>query len=112
VLSGLRRLHLEPAHGVDRVVDVLFDPGVNRPGVSGGNDPYGNAAIKSFWGRMQAGLLNRRRWRTRVELANAIFEYIWSFDNRRRHSALGRDVPLGFETEHRQQAATPHKSFR
>jgi len=25
-------------------------------------------------GRMQTELLNRRRWRTRIELANAIFE--------------------------------------
>jgi putative transposase len=38
---------------------------------------------------MQTELLDRRRWRTRVELANAIFEYIEGFYNRRcRHSAL------------------------
>jgi putative transposase len=76
-------------------------------------DPYDNAVVESFWGRMQAGLLNRQRWRTRVELANAIFEYIEGFHNRRRrHSALGWAIPLEFETEHRQQAATPHKPFR
>jgi putative transposase len=33
---------------------------------------------------MQVELLNRRRWMTRVELANAIFEYIESFHNNRR----------------------------
>jgi putative transposase len=39
---------------------------------------------------MQTELLNRRRWRTRIELANAIFEYLEIFHNRqRRHSALG-----------------------
>ena len=53
-------------------------------------DPYDNAVVESFWGRMQVELLNRQRWRTRVELANAIFEYIEGFHNRRRrHSALG-----------------------
>jgi hypothetical protein len=29
---------------------------------------------EAFWSRMQVEPLNRRRWRTRVELANAIFE--------------------------------------
>ncbi len=35
-------------------------------------DCFDNAVIESFWGRMQTELLNRQRWRTRVELANAI----------------------------------------
>lgn len=33
-------------------------------------DPYDNAVVESFWGRMQTELLNRQRWNTRVELAN------------------------------------------
>jgi hypothetical protein len=46
--------------------------------------------MESFWARMQVELLNRRRWRTRLELANAIFEYLEIFHNRqRRHSSLG-----------------------
>jgi hypothetical protein len=32
---------------------------------------------------MQVELLDSRRWKTRVELANAIFEYIEVFHNRR-----------------------------
>ena len=69
--------------------------------------------MESFLGRMQVELLNRRRWSTRVELANAIFEYIEGFHNRRRrHSALGWASPLEFETEHRHQAATPHDALR
>jgi transposase InsO family protein len=76
-------------------------------------DPYDNAVVESFWGRMQVELLNRQRWRTRVELANAIFEYIEGFHNRRRrHSALGWASPLEFETEHRHQATTPHEPLR
>ena len=51
---------------------------------------FDNAMIESFWSRMQVELLDRRIWRTRVELANAIFEYLEIFHNRqRRHSALG-----------------------
>jgi putative transposase len=43
---------------------------------------------------MQTELLDRQRWRTRVELANAIFEYIDGSQNRRRrHSALGWQSP-------------------
>ena len=46
--------------------------------------------MESFWSSMQIELLNRKKWKTRVELANAIFEYIEIFHNRqRRHSALG-----------------------
>ena len=62
---------------------------------------YDNAMIESFWSRMQVELLDRRTWRTRVELANAIFEYLEIFHNRqRRHSALGMLTPVEFETRH------------
>ncbi len=48
--------------------------------------PYDNAMIECFWGRMQVELLNRRRWKTRIELATAIHDYIELFHNtRRRH---------------------------
>ena len=53
-------------------------------------DGLDNAMIESFWSSMQIELLNRKRWRTRVELANAMFDYIEIFHNRqRRHSLLG-----------------------
>lgn len=43
------------------------------------------------------GDLNRRRWKTRIELANAIFDYLAIFHNRqRRHSALGMRTPIEF----------------
>ena len=50
-------------------------------------DCYDNAVVESFWARMQVELLDRRRWKTRVELANAIFEYIEIFHNRHRRHA-------------------------
>ena len=42
-------------------------------------DCFDNAVIEAFWARMQVELLNRRRWRTRLELSNAIFEYLEIF---------------------------------
>lgn len=54
--------------------------------------------MESFWSSMQIELLDRQRWNTRVELANAIFEYIEIFHNRRRrHSSLGYLSPIEFE---------------
>jgi transposase InsO family protein len=61
-------------------------------------DGLDNAMMESFWSSMQIELLNRRRWKTRVELANAIFEYIEIFHNRqRRHSSLDYRTPIEFE---------------
>lgn len=61
-------------------------------------DCYDNAMMESFWSRRQVELLDRHRWRTRVELANAIFEYLEIWHNRqRRHSQLGWLTPIEFE---------------
>ncbi len=47
---------------------------------------------------MQIELLNRKKWKTRIELVNAIFEYIEIFHSRqRRHSALGYRTPIEYE---------------
>lgn len=64
-------------------------------------DCYDNTVIESFWGRMQTELLNRRRWKTRIELANAILEYLQIFHNRRRrHSSPGMRTPIEYELLH------------
>jgi transposase InsO family protein len=66
-------------------------------------DGLDNAMIESFWSSMQIELLNRKKWRTRVELANAMFDYIEIFHNRqRRHSQLGYLAPNQFEIASRQ----------
>ncbi|MGY5309261.1 IS3 family transposase [Nocardia gipuzkoensis] len=68
------------------------------PSMGSIGDCYDNAVIESFWGRMQTELLNRQRWKTRIELANAIFDYLEIFHNRRRrHSALGMCTPIEYE---------------
>jgi transposase InsO family protein len=49
-------------------------------------DGLDNAMMESFWSSMQIELLNRKRWKTRVELSNAMFDYIEIFYNRQRFS--------------------------
>jgi hypothetical protein len=68
------------------------------PSMGSIGDCYDNGMMESFWGRMQTELLNRRWWKTRIELANAIFEYLEIFHNRqRRHSSLGMLSPVEYE---------------
>jgi putative transposase len=78
------------------------------PSLGSVGDPYDNAVAESFWGRMQTELLNRQRWDTRLQLASAIFEYIEGFHNRRRrHSALGWQTPIEFESTAHLRAPAP-----
>ncbi len=64
-------------------------------------DCFDNAPMESFWGSMQIELLDRQRWRTILELAIAIADYIEHFYNpARRHSALGYLTPNEFEVLH------------
>ena len=71
-------------------------------------DAYDNAMMESFWSKMQTELLNRKRWSTRAELANEMFQYLEIFQNRqRRHSKLGYLTPIEYErlySESRQPA--------
>jgi putative transposase len=74
------------------------------PSVGAVGAPFDNAMVEAFWARMQVELLNRRRWKTRVELASAIHDYIEIWHNtRRRHSALNMLTPTEYENHHQQQ---------
>jgi transposase InsO family protein len=67
-------------------------------------DCFDNAPMESFWGSMQVELLNRHPWRTNLELAIAIADYIEHFYNSsRRHSSLGYLTPNEFEHLHSTQ---------
>jgi putative transposase len=64
------------------------------PSVGAVGAPFDNAMVEAFWARMQVELLNRRRWKTRLELASAIHDYIEIWHNtKRRHSALNMLTP-------------------
>jgi putative transposase len=70
-------------------------------------DCYDNAMMESFWGSMQIELLDTCKWRTRGELASAMFEWIecW-YKPYRRHSSLGMLSPIAFEELYRTKDAT------
>ncbi len=59
---------------------------------------YDNAMMESFFGTLQLELLDSRTWRTRAELASAIFEWIEGWYNpRRRHTSVGDLSPVAYE---------------
>ena len=67
-----RRVHVVVVHRADprrRTHALLGSVG----------DAFANAMMESFWSSMQIELLNRKRWKTRVELSNAMFDYIEFF---------------------------------
>jgi putative transposase len=64
-------------------------------------DCYDNAMMESFWGTLQLEILDSQEWKTREELANAIFEWIECWYNPiRRHSSIGMHSPVEFEQLH------------
>jgi transposase InsO family protein len=77
----------------ERIRDAGLMPSFGSVG-----DAFDNAMMESFWSSMQNELLNRKKWKTRLELANAIFDYVEVFYNRqRRHSSLDYVSPVEFE---------------
>jgi transposase InsO family protein len=88
-------------HGVQftswSVTERIRDAGL-MPSFGSIGDTFDNAMMESFWSSMQNELLDRKKWRTRLELTNAIFDYIEVFYNRqRRHSSLDYVSPVEFE---------------
>ncbi len=62
--------------------------------------------MESFWSSMQIELLDRKKWRTRLDLANAIFDGVppteWGnieifYNRQRRHSQLNYVSPIEHE---------------
>lgn len=61
---------------------------------------WDNAVAESFFATLKRELVDRRRWRSVVELRTAVFEYIEVFYNRRRlHSSLDYKTPAAVEEE-------------
>jgi putative transposase len=78
----------------------LADAGI-VPSMGSVGDCYDNSLVESFWGTMQLELLDSRTWKTRAELANAIFEWIECWYNPiRRHSSIGMLSPIAYEAAH------------
>ena len=84
----------------------LQDAGL-APSIGAVGAPGDNAMVESFWGRMQVELLNRKKWKTRIELATAMGDYIELFHNTtRRHSALNMLTPTEYENHYQSTTAT------
>jgi transposase InsO family protein len=67
-------------------------------------DAFDNAMMESFWSSLQNELPDRRKCKTRLELSNAIFDYIEIFYNRqRRHSSLDHVSPIEFELSFKEE---------
>jgi transposase InsO family protein len=78
---------------IERIRDAGLMPSFGSVG-----DAFDNAMMESFWSSMQIELLNRKRWKPRLELSNAMFDYIEIFYNwQRRHSSLDYVSPIEFE---------------
>lgn len=61
-------------------------------------DALDNAVAESFFATLQTELLDRGRWTSRRQLAQAIFEWVEVFYNQaRRHSTLGMLAPVAYE---------------
>jgi putative transposase len=83
----------------ERIRDAGLMPSFGSVG-----DAFDNAMMESFWSSLQNELLDRKKWKTRLELSNAIFDYIEIFYNRqRRHSALDYVSPVEFELSFKEE---------
>ena len=72
-----------------------------RPSMGTVGDAYDNAMAESFFATLECELIDRRSWPTKVEARLALFTFIEGWYNpRRRHSALGYDSPMQFESRH------------
>lgn len=61
---------------------------------------WDNAVAESFFSTLKTELISGKRWRTRMQLRDAVFDYIESFYNTRRlHSSLGYRAPATAEAE-------------
>ena len=80
-----------PVHQLGNFVDRAW--GVSEIG--------GNAPMEWFWGSMQIELLNRKSWKTILELSSAMAEWIEDFYNPlRRRSSLDYLTPNEYEALH------------
>jgi len=63
-------------------------------------DCWDNAVMESFFGTLKKELIHNRRYRTRAEARQDIFEFIEVFYNRERlHSSLGYMSPADYEKQ-------------
>jgi putative transposase len=101
--NGRTILHSD--HG-SQYTSWAFGQRLNKAGLLGSmgtvGDCYDNSMMESFWATLQLEILDRKKtWKTRADLATAIFEWIECWYNpARRHSSIGMHSPVDFERLH------------
>jgi putative transposase len=76
------------------------------PSMGSVGDCYDNALAESFFATLECELLDRQRFKTRIEARLAVFDYLEVFYNRRRrHSALDYRSPAVYEAQHAETQA-------
>ena len=85
----------------------LIDKHKIRQSMSRKDDPYDNAFAESFWSRFKAEVLEGGIFLNVEDARTEIFDYIEIYYNRvRRHSSLGYQSPLIFETQYYSKLAS------
>ena len=76
-----------------------------RPSMGAVGDCYDNAMAESFFATLECELIDRHSFKTQAEARMAIFEFIEGWYNpHRRHSSLGQQSPLNYESKYQQAA--------
>jgi putative transposase len=79
-----------------------------RPSMGSVGDCFDNAMCESFFATLECELLDREHFATRAEARRAIFSFIEGWYNpHRRHSALGYQSPVTYESRHQAEVAVP-----
>jgi putative transposase len=61
-------------------------------------DCFDNASVESFFSTLQRELLDQHHWKSREQLATAVFEWIEGWYNpTRRHSSIDMLSPTDYE---------------
>jgi putative transposase len=75
-----------------------------RPSMGTVGDAYDNAMAESFFATLECELIARRVWKSKAEAKVAVFTWIEGWYNpRRRHSALGHQSPMIFESKRNEE---------
>jgi transposase InsO family protein len=68
---------------------------------------FDNSVAESFWSSLKRELVHRYIFADRATARRAIFNWINTYNTRRRHSSLGYIPPLQWENQYRQPKANP-----
>lgn len=69
-----------------------------------------NAIMESIWSSTENGLVHHKRWTTRIELSNTMFDYFEVIYNRhRRHSKISYASPTDYERMLDQETSMPNR---